>query len=229
MIKRFEDEYPETRLSATTSLPLSRSTTSASSTSIAPAPDSAVFPEDTDEVVFSDDEATILPMLSRHNSDVSLASKALSQEEGRMHRFGQKFRRDILKPDVEDTLHGTTGREEESQHVQMLRAMIEEIGGDEIRRRLEEGDEEEAFRVLGDEARALRERIKESDPEGWENFREAQLMALRNALPLKEEQGRNMVGEFGIGPVEAGKESKTKEDGEAVVDADPDDKKVGAP
>lgn len=31
------------------------------------------------------------PILSRHNSDVSLASKALSQEEGRMLRFGAKF------------------------------------------------------------------------------------------------------------------------------------------
>ncbi|KFY61938.1 hypothetical protein V497_02693, partial [Pseudogymnoascus sp. VKM F-4516 (FW-969)] len=52
-----------------------------------------------DETALSDDDLdavpgegrTSRPILSRHNSDVSLASKALSQEEGRMLRFGAKF------------------------------------------------------------------------------------------------------------------------------------------
>jgi len=70
----------------------------------------------------------VRPVLSRHNSDVSLASRALNEEEGRMHRFGQKFRRDILQD------HGGAKEEKEMPlHLQMLRALVEGLGGDEIK------------------------------------------------------------------------------------------------
>ncbi|OBT83623.1 hypothetical protein VE02_07509 [Pseudogymnoascus sp. 03VT05] len=99
MITRFENEYPDTRLlpspPLTTALPTTFHTPSAPAPASAPAGDYA----HPDETALSDDDIdavpeegrTSRPILSRHNSDVSLASKALSQEEGRMLRFGAKF------------------------------------------------------------------------------------------------------------------------------------------
>lgn len=183
MIKRFEDEYPETRLALPPSspplpdmtntiahMPAHSSTNSANS--------------DTEPAILdalpSDDEEAIRPQLSRHNSDVSLASRALAQEEGQIHRFGQQFRRDILKPESEDHLHGTTGREETPRHLQLLRAMVEGLGGEEIKESLLRKGNAGLLEELNDEASALRRQLMEQDPEGWEKFKESQEKAERN-------------------------------------------------
>ena len=184
MIKRFEDEFPETRLPSTITSP--------------PLPDTTRnIPEETDqdplatsltstsfdtertlvEAPLSEDEDGLRPMLSRHNSDVSLAYRALSQEEGRMHRFGQKFRRDILKPDLEQR---ELSKNEKPIHLQLLRAMVEDLGGEEIKNKLLVGGEELLMKEISDEASYLRQQLKEMDPEGWEKFAESQEKAIRN-------------------------------------------------
>ena len=197
MIKRFEDEYPETRLTTTItspplpdheqlppdqasptdlSLTLSRNDTNTSADAdVDPTPFDEAAPPSEDE-----DASAIRPMLSRHNSDVSLASRALSQEEGRMHRFGQQFRREILKPEQADHLHSTTGLEDQPRHLQMLRAMVEGLGGEEIKDRINKQGTDAVLEELSNEASVLRERLMEQDPEGWEKFRESQEAAIRN-------------------------------------------------
>jgi len=197
MIKRFEDEYPETRLPTTItspplpdheqlppdqasptdlSLTLSRNDTNTSADAdVDPTPFDEAAPPSEDE-----DASAIRPMLSRHNSDVSLASRALSQEEGRMHRFGQQFRREILKPEQADHLHSTTGLEDQPRHLQMLRAMVEGLGGEEIKDRINKQGTDAVLEELSNEASVLRERLMEQDPEGWEKFRESQEAAIRN-------------------------------------------------
>jgi hypothetical protein len=184
MIKRFEDEFPETRLtSAVTSPPLPDSDI----TQISPAESIDLTASHTSEEAaieplgsLSDDEYGLKPVLSRHNSDVSLASRALSQEEGRMHRFGQKFRRDILKPEGPDHEHGTTGLETQPMHLQLLRAMVEGIGGEELRNKIEHEGQDKVLEELGNEASALRRQLIEQDPEGWRKFVESQEAAQRN-------------------------------------------------
>ncbi|OAF55012.1 hypothetical protein VC83_08758 [Pseudogymnoascus destructans] len=103
MITRFENEYPDTRLPPsppfTTALPTTFHTPSNPATATHPPVGSAADYAYPDETALSDEDIdavpeegrTSRPILSRHNSDVSLASKALSQEEGRMLRFGAKF------------------------------------------------------------------------------------------------------------------------------------------
>lgn len=130
-----------------------------------------------------------------------------------MHRVGQQFRRDILKPET-PSQHNSPGpstphskssfeisddigppstkskiddvfnedRRHEPQHLQMLRAMVEEVGGEEVKKRLEEGGQDDVIRELADEAGALRKTLMERDPEGWETFREAQVKAQRNSV-----------------------------------------------
>jgi hypothetical protein len=184
MIKRFEDEYPETRLeSSVMSCP--------SEDLLIPESTAAVEAQglDTDQVqpAGSDDEdAAIRPTLSRHNSDLSLASKALSQEEGRMLRFGQKFRRDILKSDTEEQGHAGVENEILAPHLEMLRSMVNGLAGDEIRRKIEEGGQEAVLKELSEEASVLRQNLIDIDPEGWEKFREAQEAAERNVQRPRE-------------------------------------------
>jgi hypothetical protein len=185
MIKRFEDEYPETRLSATvTSPPVPHATQVASTEGpyfegSGDAQVSDTEPALVDEQV-SDNEEGLRPMLSRHNSDVSLASRALSQEEGRMHRFGQQFRRDILKPEGEDHAHGTSGKEEYPQHLQMLRGMVEGLGGEEIKQKIITQGHNAVLEELNNEASVLRQQLIEQDPEAWGKFVESQQAAQRN-------------------------------------------------
>ena len=185
MIKRFEDEFPETRLPSTvTSPPLldvpqtNRANGVALSSSIE-GQGSDIDPALV-EAPLSDDEDGVRPVLSRHNSDVSLASRALSQEEGRMHRFGQKFRRDILKPDTEDHAHGTTGAEEQPLHLKYLRAMVEGIGGEELKHKILVEGEDAVLVELENEASVLRQQLIEQDPENWDKFSESQKAAQNN-------------------------------------------------
>lgn len=157
MIKRFEDEYPETRrpaqkAAAPTLVPDHESPTE--ETSIVPgesAEDASVF-----DARLSDDEGELKPALSRRSSDVSIASRALSQEEGRMHRFGQQMRRDLLQPDMEDCAHGTTDKEQWAPHLQLLRSSLEDLGGEELRRKIEDGGQDALTQDLNMVSRCAR-------------------------------------------------------------------------
>jgi hypothetical protein len=185
MIKRFEDEFPETRLpSSVTSPPLPDMGPASPSESFELNGGAESHISDTEpaltEAVASDDEDGLRPMLSRHNSDVSLASRALSQEEGRMHRFGQQFRRDITKPDIKNGTAGTPENQDQPVHLQLLRAMVDGTSGEEIKNRILNEGEESIIRELSDEASELRQALKEQDPEGWVKFVESQEAAMRN-------------------------------------------------
>ncbi|KAB8290269.1 hypothetical protein EYC80_011134 [Monilinia laxa] len=203
MIKRFEDEFPETRLSPSLPdmerNPLSEEAcplqTDYQGSDIEPEP---VFTDNqpSDEEGGHDEEG-IRPTLSRHNSDVSLASRALSQEEGRMHRFGQKIRRNILKPEGEDNLHGTTGHEIQPAHLQFLRSMVEDLQGEEIRNKLETLGPDAVIAELNNEASILRQGLIEHDPEGWQKFKESQEAMQRNSSAANIGSNGN-VGESAI-------------------------------
>ncbi|PMD15536.1 cell wall biogenesis protein-like protein Mhp1 [Hyaloscypha hepaticicola] len=185
MIKRFEDEFPETRLpSSVTSPPLPDMGLASPAESLELNGGAESHISDTEpalaEAIASDDEEGLRPVLSRHNSDVSLASRALSQEEGRMHRFGQQFRRDMVNPDIEHGPTSTPGSQDQPMHMKLLRAMVEGTSGEEIKNRILNEGEESIIRELSNEASELRQVLKEQDPEGWVKFVESQEAAMRN-------------------------------------------------
>ena len=129
----------------------------------------------------SDNEDIVRPMLSRHNSDVSLASRALSQEEGRIHRFGQQFRRDVSKPDIDENQGPGAGELQDApMHLQLLRAMVNGMSGEELKNRMLTEGEEVIMQELNNEASELRQQLKEQDPEAWVTFVESQEAAMRN-------------------------------------------------
>lgn len=184
MIQRFEDEYPETRLAPP--IPMSPATNDASSengslyssienTSVLSGdnqPSEADTAATEAAVLTEDDEEVIRVPLSRHNSDVSLASRALSLEEGRMHRFGQQVRRDILRPQTLDHAHGTTGEEGEAEHLRLVREKLEAMGGHEIKERVDRLGADAVLKEIGASAEQFAMLARE-DPEAFEKFREA--------------------------------------------------------
>ena len=137
-----------------------------------PDAESAVSPDDVEDRLAREP-------ISRHNSDVSVASRHLALEEGRMHRFGQQVRRDLLRPQTLDYAHGTTGQETEAAHLQELRLRLEDMDGTEIRDKLEQFGPEAAWKELVPSTEELILFEKE-DPEGFEKFRQSQLYAMRN-------------------------------------------------
>lgn len=188
MINRFEDEYPETRIPIPITSPhVAEEVTDLSQGSPSESIDLTGhdgYTSDNDHVhveapVSDDEDGVRRPVLSRHNSDVSLASRALSEEEGRMHRFGQKFRRDISKPDTEDHLQGTNA-DEQPKHLQMLRAMVAGLGGEEIRARVQMIGDDHLLDDMSNEASILKKELQAQDPEGWEVFVQSQRAAQRN-------------------------------------------------
>jgi hypothetical protein len=119
--------------------------------------------------------------LARNGSIASLAAKAQIQEEGQMHRLGQQFRRELVRPiGMLDYEHGTTREDEpEPAHVAKLRAQLEQYPGEAYRKEVEEKGVDRVIKELGYNMEELR-MLEEQDPEGFEKFRQAQLAAELN-------------------------------------------------
>ncbi len=98
-----------------------------------------------------------------------------------MHRFGQEFRRKIMKPTgTLDYEHGTTTEDEpESAHVAELRARLEEFTGDELKDKVEQHGVDHVITELGFSMQELG-MLEKSDPEGYEKFKQAQMAAELN-------------------------------------------------
>lgn len=173
IIHRFETEYPETRVPQPSQVADEHVADDPSSVPAATLPDEPTLsdPEDLDPEGPPDSPTTI--SLPRRPSEISLSARNnMSREEGRAHRFGQQLHREVLPPQREDYLHGTTGHEQEAEHLTMLRQKLLAIPGEDIQRRLNEyANPEAAVRSLSRDAEAL-ERLMREDGEGFRRFGE---------------------------------------------------------
>lgn len=187
MIQRFENEYPETRLTS------SLHTTACQSSLLAnpsfsnaphhsPTESSIETAETADADVESESEETIRVPMQRHGSDVSLASRQ-AQEEGRVHKFGQRMRRDILRPETLDYAHGTTGQEIEASHLQALRSRLENLKGEEIRHKLHTLGPDAILEAIGATADELRA-LENDDPKEFKRARMAARSNMEKNLPV---------------------------------------------
>lgn len=179
MIQRFEEEYPETRLSPPP--PKSHSLESSATEHSAPLSrvNTGTNPDDEEDYY---DESTVRPSVSRLNSDVSLASRALALEEGHLHRLGQRMRREVVEsPSNTAAVAGdpTPWKAEEAARMESLQERIEGISGPDLKALVERGGWDAALQELGASANDLR-MLQEVDPQAWEDFKEAQLKARMN-------------------------------------------------
>ncbi|KAL9122812.1 MAG: hypothetical protein Q9187_000641 [Circinaria calcarea] len=190
MIQRFEDEYPECRTEPPKTLVTPDGTLSDSGS--LPSPLTNPFDPNEEDlnsnsivgdatIPSEDEDGPVKVPISRHNSDVSLASRHLSQEEGRMHRFGQQIRRNILKPQTQDYAHGRTGGEVEAIHLQRLREKLEALDGHEIKDKVDRMGPDAVLKEIGATAEELL-LLEKEDPEAFEKFKESHLIAQRNLV-----------------------------------------------
>jgi hypothetical protein len=199
MIQRFEDEYPECRVTPPMAIPSAAvevTDDGASSTSSIPGsltspttnPDSmsnSITLQGTD----SDEEDNInhsRVRLSRHNSDVSLAARALSIEEGHVHRMGQKVKRELLSP--ANGLVDDVEPEHEPVHIQALREKLATIKAEEIRDSVITDGWEKAGDKVIDKGLMLK-KMEFEDPEGLKRWREE---LCREGM-LGEEEGESAI------------------------------------
>lgn len=194
MIQRFEDEYPETRVrpSDATSIHSSIASVPSSSppASRVPTLDNSV----TDITNQDSDEEEGLTLRSRHNSDVSLASRHMSLEEGRLHRFGHRVRTGLLNPSRPTSSHGDDENPNPSfisgtmddhglpEHLRSLRMYFSNYSGDEMRQMGEGVGWEKAFGNVVENAEELRN-LERDDPAAFQVFKESQIAALKNRNP----------------------------------------------
>lgn len=195
MIQRFEEEYPETRLPPPPS-PSKPPTTSSGSVSSEPCTDLSLNTQATEltnptttasEDEYEEDEDLTIHPIRRAESEVSLASRAQTLEEGRLHRLGQHLRREVV--DSPSSPHsGATN--EGGARLQALQAEMDRLSGPELRMRVEAEGWEAVLRKVGGNYEDLRS-LSQQDPEGWAQFVESQMKARMN---VDREKGRGGEG-----------------------------------
>jgi hypothetical protein len=194
MIQRFEDEYPETRMPgnlASPSPPVIDTSSQHSSheetideahTPVNGVPDADNLDEEAVDVdnVLDDDEAGQYSIrLSRASSNTSLHSRALTSEEGRVHRFGQHVRRGILGPEFGNSEDSSAPPTFEDTNTTAADDRIERLRGDEIRSRIALVGVDKALEELDSSVEELWV-LKTQDPEAFERLRESQIAAQIN-------------------------------------------------
>lgn len=176
IIKRFEDEYPDTREhteDAETQAPASQMEVEVLSSS-PPMEDAVAAGSDPED----EGELGVPQSLSRSNS---ILGKKLAEEEGRVHRAGHRFRSGFT--DHIDLLTTLDDVESDPKHVHVLGELAEDVGGEFLEMAKKKG----AAQAFKENKEMLFSALKDSDPEYWERFVEAQGKARANInLPTAE-------------------------------------------
>lgn len=195
MIERFESEFPECRMPS--SLPPAENPIPADHQAPSARPAAAhntsyeEYPYEPDETPGDADQESRPGVPARHNSDVSLASRALGLEEGRFHRMGQSMRREVIDsprstaPGDWAPWRNESQSAEESARLRSFGEKIEAISGLELRKIVDQEGWDGLLKKVGGTYEDLR-MLQEQDPEGFQLFKEAQEKARRNL----EEQDR---------------------------------------
>ncbi|KAI4720047.1 RNI-like protein [Aureobasidium sp. EXF-10727] len=193
MIERFEDEFPETRLhldlqahqqsfslssslESTESGPLSNDFMASSATTFGT--ETSAIESDQDEELHVGGGGS----MRRKASDVSLASRALAIEEGRIHRLGHKVRQDIIDVPIGVQTSEPDAHTEwaPGSHMAEIASKLGDISGPELRVMLDQkGGWEGVMEKMGANLEELQQ-LQMKDPQGWEQFKESQLKARAN-------------------------------------------------
>ncbi|KAH6652749.1 hypothetical protein BKA67DRAFT_519062 [Truncatella angustata] len=185
IIRRFEDEFPETRQSPVPVMAPHYAVP-------APPQRGNSFSSLEMDAVISDTEEALetelrSPARSRSNSIMSHTSKALAEEEGRALRIGHKFRRGFIQAHF-DLLTGAESEIiNEPDHRKQIEHMLEDLAIDDeaIRTKLQEKG---AIATFQEERNEIIKKMRDRDPVGWDRFIEAQEKTRANLQLGKKEQ-----------------------------------------
>lgn len=181
MIQRFEDEYPETRLPAqSASSVIHPDTSSQHSGEDANVPAASINLNSSmidNENAIDDEETDQYAIhISRASSMTSLHSRAMTSEEGHVHRLGQNLRRDILNPPEGQG----EGDEDDDSRLIALREKLERLHEQQSESQFDTVDAEQAFEKLGNTVDELWA-AQRQDAESFERFKQSQIAAQINS------------------------------------------------
>lgn len=194
MIQRFEDEYPETRITQQPTVPETSSPNSGDdgSSQLGGAPGSQTQHNgahgDNETAIDDDDTDNYALRLSRSSSMTSLHARAMTSEEGHVHRLGQGLRRDFLGPSINPADDGDEDGDDEDNLSGFDYSYINALR-DKLDRLHEEQEQEEerssrladkTFQELGSTVDDLWTTRKQ-DSETFEKFRQSQIAAQINS------------------------------------------------
>lgn len=200
IIKRFEDEFPDTREglnSAGGALSSDSGSEQHLGTSVSSAEvESELFPASLSDA--EDEEnggrldlgirpagAPASASLARSDSSLSMTSRKLTHEEGEVFRAGQHFRAGILRPEHYMLLsRGLEMVKSSPQHVRMLHELLDELGDEGLLREARQKSIDSVFREHRDE---IIEKMRAADPAHWDRFTESQVMASANTRADNDE------------------------------------------
>ncbi|KAJ5158324.1 Leucine-rich repeat ribonuclease inhibitor subtype [Penicillium coprophilum] len=185
MIQRFEDEYPETRIipQLPPALPVpdtisqhsgdddgTGSIAAGGNLNSSQLDETGGDEEDTDQYAVRH---------SRTSSMTSLHSRAMTSQEGHIHRIGQNLRRDFLKPslapDDEDFDY-----DDDNSHIAALRQKLDLLHDEQSLSQFDDFDADMAFNHLGTTVDELYD-SQQRDAEGFERFKQSQIAAQINS------------------------------------------------
>ncbi|KAM0596475.1 hypothetical protein ACHAPH_006716 [Verticillium nonalfalfae] len=178
IIKRFEDEFPDTRVDESTEQTVADAASAKSDqlgTSLSSEldPEQIAIPSDPED----DLDLQVRPSVSRSNSIMSHTSRALADEEGRILRAGHKFRSGIIKPEHYGLLNSPDELSFEPKHEASMLDMVEELDDPELSRKAKEKG---IIRLFREDRVEISEALRRVDPEYWERFVESQEKARGN-------------------------------------------------
>ncbi|KAI5462685.1 hypothetical protein BGZ63DRAFT_354494 [Mariannaea sp. PMI_226] len=178
IIKRFEDEFPDTRVPDTqAAAPVTAKKSQEEGEEHVEELPAVTTPTEEPNMAPSDNEdesgIKVPKPLSRSNS---ILSKSLAEEEGRILRAGHRFRVSFFTKERMDILNTIDDIGSDPKHVRMLSEFAEDIGGELLQKVKEKG----AIRAFKEHRDIVLKSMEASDPEHWEKFVEAQHKARAN-------------------------------------------------
>lgn len=106
----------------------------------------------------------------------SLHARAMTSEEGHVHRLGQNLRRDILNPPEGQG----DGDQNDDAHLAALREKLERLHEQQSSSPFDSAEAEQAFEKLGSTVDELWA-AQRQDVEGFERFKQSQIAAQINS------------------------------------------------
>lgn len=196
MIQRFEEQYPETRVVSQAAPSTTQESSSQHSGDDGTGSASAIGQPivtnvDGDTAIDDEDTDQYAVRLSRSSSVTSLHSRAMTSEEGHVHRLGQNLRRDFLNPSLDQTDDGPTP---DDSHIAALREKLDRLHDEQARSEFESVDPDKTFEELGSTVDDLWT-TQRQDTEAFERFKLSQIAAQINS-------GKRTASSGGEGPDE---------------------------
>ncbi|PIG86760.1 cell wall biogenesis protein Mhp1 [Aspergillus arachidicola] len=197
MIQRFEDEYPETRIipqPVFATAPDSSSQNSGDDVNGGATFGTQPTTDQGDECAIDDEDADQYALgLSRASSMTSLHSRAMTSEEGHVHRLGQNLRRDFLNPSFNQGDDDSSLTLDDA-HIAALREKLERLQGEQEHSHFDGVGADKTFEQLGTTVEELWATHKQ-DAETFEKFKQSQIAAQINSGKRISSSGNGAGGQ----------------------------------